>query len=362
MKTILLIDDDESIRSTFGMALRHHGYRVIEADSGQEGLLLARKHLPDLILSDISMPGMGGQEVLKNVRESPELNSRQVVLMTGQTHLVTPRRGMELGADDFLVKPISLNDLLQCVEARLKRAQVNWRVEDQILSKLRSTLHSNMPHELFTPLAGIIGLVEILRSNLAATSVDEIGELLKDIHYSALGLHRTLRNYLMVLELDAISNSVKSPVETLSADTVREAIFTAIQTAVRRNSREKDIKIEIEACAIRGFPYDLNVMTEELVDNACKFSSKDSPLHFSFGSDGVMTVTDAGRGMTLEEVMQVGMFQQFDRKKFEQQGLGLGLSLAQKLAAKCDATLLINSEPSVGTTIKVAFKLPSPSS
>src|SRR5271170_2366767 len=161
MKTILLIDDDENIRSTFSMALCHHDYRVIEASSGTEGLQLARKHLPDLILSDISMPGMGGQDVLKSIRESPELNTTQFVLMTGQTHLVTPRKGMELGADDFLIKPISLSELLQCVEARLKRAQVHWLVEDRILSKLRSTLHSNMPHELFTPLAGIIGLVEI---------------------------------------------------------------------------------------------------------------------------------------------------------------------------------------------------------
>src|ERR1700677_4365903 len=101
MKTILLIDDDENIRSTFSLALRHHDYRVIEAGSGTEGLQLARKHLPDLILSDISMPGMGGQDVLKSIRETPELSGKQVVLMTGQTHLVTPRKGMALGADDF---------------------------------------------------------------------------------------------------------------------------------------------------------------------------------------------------------------------------------------------------------------------
>src|ERR1700744_4142525 len=105
MKTILLLDEDETILSTFSMALRHHGYRVIEASAGDEGIELAKQHLPDLIFSDISIPGKDGQAVLQQIRQHPELGTKQVVLMTGQTHLVTLRKGMELGADDFLVKP-----------------------------------------------------------------------------------------------------------------------------------------------------------------------------------------------------------------------------------------------------------------
>src|SRR5476651_192257 len=194
MKTILLLDDDENILSTFGMALRHHGYRVIEASSGDVGIELARQHLPDLILSDISMPGADGQAVLQSIRQHPELSAKQVVLMTGQTHLVTLRKGMELGADDFLVKPVSLGDLLRCVEARLQRAQVHWRVEDRMLSGLRTSLRSNLPHELFTPLGGIIGLADVLLGDFPNLSAPEIKELLDDLHCSALRLHRTLRN------------------------------------------------------------------------------------------------------------------------------------------------------------------------
>src|SRR5471030_1329480 len=111
------------------------------------------------------MPGNDGQAVLQQIRLDPELNTKQVVLMTGQTHLVTPRRGMELGADDFLVKPVSLGDLLRCVEARLQRAQIHWRVEDRMLTGLRTSLQSSLPHELFTPLGGIIGLADILCSD-----------------------------------------------------------------------------------------------------------------------------------------------------------------------------------------------------
>ena len=356
MKTILLLDDDEAILSTFGMALRHSGYRVIEASSGDEGLELARKHLPDLILTDISMPGSDGQEVLLQIRQHPELSTKQVVLMTGQTHLVTPRRGMELGADDFLVKPIGLGDLLRCVEARLQRAQIHWRVEDRMLSQLRTSLKSTLPHELFTPLGGIIGLAEILRSDLANLTPAEVGELLSDIHASGLRLHRTLRNYLLMLALQESPPDQVTVTEKLASQQLHESITTGLHAVAARHRREADLQVEIKACAVIAQPGDVSLMVEELMDNACKFSAKGTPLEVRFGLDGVLTVTDAGRGMSPEEIEQVGLFQQFDRKKQEQQGLGLGLALVRKLSVKCGATFLIESEISKGTTVKIAFQ------
>ena len=357
MKTILLLDDDETILSTFGMALRHHGYRVIEAASGDEGLELARKHLPDLILTDISMPGSDGQAVLQQIRQHPELSTKQVVLMTGQTHMVTPRRGMELGADDFLVKPISLGDLLRCVEARLQRAQIHWRVEDRMLSQLRTSLKSTLPHELFTPLGGIIGLAEILRSDLPNLTTTEVQELLADVHASGLRLHRTLRNYLLMLSLQENPPDTTVVTEKISANQLKENIMTGLQTAMARHQREADLKINIKPCPVIALSGDVSLIVEELIDNACKFSAKGNPIQVRFETDGVLTVIDAGRGMTSEEIEQVGLFQQFDRKKQEQQGLGLGLALVKKLSTKCGAKLSIESEISKSTTVKIAFQL-----
>ena len=152
MKTVLIVDDDRQLRGMFTRALERKGYRTIEADSGPEGLALARKHLPDLILSDIHMPGGDGSTLLRDIRQDPELRSKQVVLMTGRPDLVTPRRGMEDGADDFLLKPVDLQALSNCVEARFKRASVSWRVEDQMLGQLRTLVPPHLPHEFFTPL------------------------------------------------------------------------------------------------------------------------------------------------------------------------------------------------------------------
>jgi signal transduction histidine kinase len=72
-------------------------------------------------------------------------------------------------------------------------------------------------------------------------------------------------------------------------------------------------------------------------------------------ADGRLTLTDRGRGLTAEEITRIGAFQQFDRKKNEQQGLGLGLILVQKLAAQCKAEFSISSQPGEGTQAQIAF-------
>jgi DNA-binding response OmpR family regulator len=99
------------------LVLRRNGYHVLEADSGGIALDMARKHLPDLILSDIIIPGSDGVSFLRQIRRDPDLRNRQFVLMSGSPDVVTSYKGIE-EADDFLVKPISLRELLNCVKAR----------------------------------------------------------------------------------------------------------------------------------------------------------------------------------------------------------------------------------------------------
>lgn len=140
MKTILLVDDDPQLRALFSLALRRSGYKVIEADSGVAGLELARQELPDLILSDIDMPEGDGASLLRDIRLDPELRSKQVVLMTGRPDLLTPRMGMEEGADDFLVKPVSLQAFLSCVKARFDGASPGEQKENAMMTQLRSSI------------------------------------------------------------------------------------------------------------------------------------------------------------------------------------------------------------------------------
>ena len=224
MKLILLIDDNEQIRISFGVALRAKGYRVIEADSGTSGLALAREHLPDMILTDFNMPGGNGQELLHHIRADPELCSKQVVLMTGRPDLISPRKAMEDGADDFLIKPVRREALLACVEARFNRGDIHWRVENRALLKMRETMTHYLPHEFFTPLAGIIGLSDIIEAEVALLSPAEILDLNKGIKDSAQRLHRTLKNYLLVLENPDTEAMFPPRSAILSSNQVRDCV------------------------------------------------------------------------------------------------------------------------------------------
>lgn len=353
MKTILLVDDDPQLRSMFGMALARKGYRVIEADSGVTGLERARAHLPDLILSDIHMPGGDGSTLLQEIRRDPELKSTQVVLITGRPDLVTPRQGMEEGADDFLVKPLSIKAVISCVEARLHRASVNWRVEDQLLANMRSAIPTQLPHEFFTPLVGIIGLMEIARSSFASLTAEEVQEIHDNVYHSALRLHRTLRNYLLILDIPTVKpERLLSP---LPARRAEECVHAGVAEALRLNDRHGDVQVRVQACSISVKPEDLGRIVEELVDNACKFSRQGTAVEVLLSAEGNLRIRDEGRGLTPDEVSRIGAFQQFDRKKQEQQGLGLGLVLVQKLTALCEAKFYMTSEPGHGTQVEIAF-------
>lgn len=355
MKTILLIDDDDQLRLVFALALQQEGYHVIEANSGVAGLEMARRHLPDLILSDIRMPGGDGSTLLQMVRRDPELRSRQMVLMTGRPDLVTPRKGMEEGADDFLVKPVEREDLLRCVKARLTRASVSWRVEDQMLADLRSNIPPQLSHEFFTPMTGVIGLLEILEFGHQEMSPAEMKDIVKGLRQSALRLNRTLRNYLWILDLKSlptVSNSFLPP------PTVKTVISAGVDEVLRMNDRQSDVALQIKDVTL-AVPVDhLTRIVEELVDNACKFSRRGTPIKVLLSETGQLVVTDQGRGMRPEDIARIGAFQQFDRHRYEQQGLGLGLVLVQNLAVACNATVAVTSTLGEGTQVCVDFSVP----
>jgi CheY-like chemotaxis protein len=353
MKTILLIDDEQEVRTVYARVLRKDGYHVIEADSGSTGLEMARTHLPDLILCDVNMPGGDGATLLYNIRHDPELRSRQVVLMTGKPDMIAPRKAMDDGADDYLQKPFGLDALKSCVKARFSRASISWRVEEQMLAQLRASVPPQLPHEFFTPLAGIIGLMEILRSSTSTFTPEEVADIHNDVYSSAQRLHHTLRNYLLILELQTASQlNLQDP---LTPREVEEAISAGVNAALQLNNRQDDVNMEISARPILAKREDLTLMVEELVDNACKFSRQGTPIKVSMGADGCMSITDEGRGMTGEEIVRIGAFQQFDRKKNEQQGLGLGLVLVVKLAALGKAMFSISSQPGKGTRVLLSF-------
>ncbi|MBM3824211.1 MAG: response regulator transcription factor [Verrucomicrobia bacterium] len=122
MTTLLLIEDDADTRENFATLLELEGYRVVVASNGREGLAVLSSEHPDLILCDISMPHGNGFEVLQTLRSDPATASIPFVFLTARGEREDLRHGMNLGADDYLCKPVTCEELLAAIRARLTRA------------------------------------------------------------------------------------------------------------------------------------------------------------------------------------------------------------------------------------------------
>lgn len=121
VEKILVIDDDAKMRRQMGALLVAEGYQVVEARNGREGVELARTETPALVLCDITMPEMNGHRVLEALRADAATAHLPFVFLTGWGEREDLRTGMNLGADDYLVKPVEPHDLLTAVSARLRR-------------------------------------------------------------------------------------------------------------------------------------------------------------------------------------------------------------------------------------------------
>ncbi|MEM1308746.1 MAG: response regulator [Cyanobacteria bacterium P01_D01_bin.71] len=121
MKTVLVIEDEQQTRSVFLKCLTFEGFRVQGASNGSEGIRLAQKYLPDLVVCDIMMPDMDGYSVLSTLRVSQATAAIPLIFLTAKVTMADLRRGMELGADDYLTKPCTVEQFLSAIATRLKR-------------------------------------------------------------------------------------------------------------------------------------------------------------------------------------------------------------------------------------------------
>ena len=127
MKTkILIIEDEPGIRRGLALTLKSEGYHVTEAENGRAGLEAAGNELPDLVLCDITMPEMDGYAVVEQMRRMPALASTPFIFLTARSEHADVRKGMILGADDYLSKPFTRAELVEAVTVRLKKLAV-WR-------------------------------------------------------------------------------------------------------------------------------------------------------------------------------------------------------------------------------------------
>jgi DNA-binding response OmpR family regulator len=127
MKKILIIEDEPQMRKNMLLVLKKEGFEAHGAADGEEGVTLAKRLLPDLILCDVMMPGLDGYGVLTALREERATESTPFIFLTARGERTDVRAGMNHGADDYLTKPVVIADLLAAIRARLERQEQQQR-------------------------------------------------------------------------------------------------------------------------------------------------------------------------------------------------------------------------------------------
>ena len=369
MVKILIIEDEQEIRGHLAKILHYEDFEVTEAENGRVGIECAKEILPELIICDIVMPGIDGYEVLLELRKFPATETIPFIFLTAQHREEAFRKGMLLGADDYLTKPLRIEELLSTIRVRLEKQRVMQQQSVQQLEELRLDLSSALPHELQTPLTGIMGFAQLLigLGPEHLPSPEKIITFQQEILTNATRLQHLIENYLLYTKLIFI-NYQQSPKQALWEESIGlYAPCTSLKWVIEENARtyqrEKDIELNAVEGTCRISEFVVRKIGAELLDNACKFSEPGSPIHIRCALTSQsfrFCVEDRGRGMSQEQIQRIGAFKQFDRHRYEQQGLGLGLTIVQLLAAQHRAECLIDSTPGKGTRVEIVFSLEEP--
>lgn len=122
-KSILIVDDEEDIRTILEYNLRKEGYDIYLASNGKEAMAEATKHKPDLILLDVMMPEMDGMEVCELLRKNPAFNNTLICFLTARNEDYSQVAGLDVGADDYIPKPIKIRILTSRIKAMFRRTE-----------------------------------------------------------------------------------------------------------------------------------------------------------------------------------------------------------------------------------------------
>jgi len=362
MTRILVIEDEANIRQNIIETLELAEMQTIGAADGLVGIDLARKYFPDVIISDIMMPGLDGYGVLQELRRDSETATIPFIFLTAKTEKSAIRQGMDLGANDYLTKPFTAKELLDAVVSRLEITAATANYHEKKLDYFREGFVHRLPHELRTPLVAILGFSDMILAQHSDLKTDEIVEMVGHINQAGYRLLRLIENFLLHSQID-LMKSDSEQLQTLRRNfTAHPKVLIADQARQKaaQYTRLLDLTLElVEDVDVRISEDSLKKITEELVDNAFKFSSEGTAVRISTtitANEYLMSVCNTGRGMTPQQIAEIGAYRQFERILYEQQGMGLGLTLTKGLIELHSGSLTISSLPGQITKIVVTLK------
>jgi signal transduction histidine kinase len=349
--TILIAEDDLPLRAAMVDLLREH-YRVLVAADGISGLRLAAKHHPDLLLSDVGMPGMNGLELTRRFREHAGNRLAPVILLTAYGTMKDRLAGFDAGAVDYVLKPFQPTELLARIESQLRIRDLALRLHESEKLSALGMLSAGLAHELRNPANSVVNAVEPLKALLPAdvlapgSAVTELLEVLDAGSRRIAQLSRQLLGYSRPGELQSTDEPVQSMLD--SALQLTRPLLTDVRV-------DQELAYEGSVRCARALI--VQVLTN-LIDNAASAAGPNGWIALRTrraGANLLIEVGDSGPGVPAE--LRARLFEPFFTTKPVGKGTGLGLSTSRQIVERHQGTLSLVEGERGGAVFRIEIPI-----
>jgi two-component system sensor histidine kinase/response regulator len=359
---VLVVDDQASNRMLLHDMLEFDGHHVIEADDGLTALSLAAEHDPDVILLDVTMPGIDGFEVCRRLRQMPATAATPVLLVTALAERDHRLQGMSAGANDYLVKPIDRGEVSLRVRNAVRMRAMHRRLEEQFrtlqrLEGMRDQLVAMIAHDLRSPLTGLRGFLELLQEDLKDRLAAPVSEMLAEAIRSADQLNAMISDMLDVsrMEDDAL------PIQRELADLRALAVRAVAALGPPPSFHNIPVIVEGGVTEVNCDDALIERVLINLVANAVRFSPEGSEVRVSVGAEhhgATARVIDHGPGIPEAEQERIfEKFRQLGGARTRARSSGLGLAFCRMVVERHGGRIGVSSVPGRGS--EFWFWLPS---
>ena len=342
--TILIVDDNMTNIAIIKEILED--YKIISANSGDEALIHAQKHKPDITLLDIMMPGKNGYEVCKIMRADPVLRLGKIIMVSAKALTDERLEGYKAGADDYLTKPFEASELLAKVQVYLR-----LKSEEEV-NQLKSDFLRLLHLETNNPLNSIIGPVDILKDNINMEAGDR-ANWLGIIKRGAMQLQELFEK---VVTLSSIrSGSLPSEKEKFDLSTlIRESLVKVSKEAMDKNIVINQKLLDSAPTLVDRLQITRVVIT--LIRNAIRFSHCEGIVTISLTDEDnsyCIQVSDSGKGIHADALPHI--FDEFSHfnLKHRSEGHGLNLAISHHIVLEHKGTIKVVSTEGSGSTFTV---------
>lgn len=367
--TILLVEDDEpmlvGIYELVQIADIGYDLTVLTAENGKVALDVLSKNTPDLIISDINMPHMDGIELLTHLRQHPQWLYIPVIFLTAKGSREDIHLAKTHGVERYITKPFDSSELIEFVKSQLDRTFQLAQSRQQVIAALKGDILQILNHELNTPLTYVMAYSELLldtHQNLEDLSGSY--DFLRGIQAGCLRLTRLVTDFIQIIEIRTGETAaiVQQNLEPI------DDIVPILEKALH-NSRNKLMPNVVPVNFARperpfvllGHVDSLIAAFERLIDNAIKFSfnhkgaaGKVEIAIAQTENELKISIYDEGIGFPHHVYQQIfELFYQYNRKEYEQQGTGTGLTIAQELIQLHNGRIEVESTQGKGSLFQV---------